>query len=259
MIDPRAIVDSKARLGKDVSVGAFSIIGPDVEVGDGTWIGPHVVINGPTTIGKNNKIYQFCSLGDAPQHLQYKNEPTRLEIGDRNTIREYCSFNRGTTGATGGRGLTSIGSDNFIMAYVHVAHDCAVGDKTIFANCASLAGHVDVGDYAILGGFTVAHQFCRIGAHCITALGTITFKDIPPYVVAAGNTAKPYGINLKGLQRRDFSKETIAALRRAYKTLYKSGYKLDAALKRIQSAHAGDKDVDALVEFVRGSERGIIR
>lgn len=256
MIDPRAVVDPNARIGDNVAIGPYSIIGAGVEIGDGTWIGPHVVINGPTTIGRDNKIYQFCSLGDAPQHVQYKNEPTRLVIGDRNIIREYCSFNRGTPV---GRGVTTIGDDNFLMAYVHIAHDCIVGNKTIFANCASLAGHVEVGDYAILGGFTVAHQFCRIGAHCITALGTITFKDIPPYVVAAGNTAVPHGINLKGLQRRDFSAATITALKRAYKVVYKSGAKLDAALDQLQAEYAGVQDVVALIEFVRGSERGIIR
>jgi UDP-N-acetylglucosamine acyltransferase len=256
MIDPRAVVHPDAKIGSNVSIGPFSIIGEQVEVGDDSWIGPHVTINGPTTIGERNRIYQFCSLGEAPQHINYKGEPTRLHIGHGNVIREYCSFNRGTAD---GRGVTEIGDDNFIMAYVHVAHDCVVGSRTIFANAASLAGHVEVGDYAILGGFTVVHQFCRIGAHCITGLGTITFKDIPPFVVAAGNTAEPHGINVKGLQRRDFSDEDIAALRRAYKMIFKSGLRLEDATRELESTGAGNDHVATLVDFMRNSPRGVIR
>lgn len=256
MIHPQALVDPKARIGAGAEIGAFSIIGPDVEIGENTWIGPHVVIHGPTRIGAGNRIYQFCSLGDAPQHTGYKGEPTRLEIGDRNIIREYCTLNRGTVA---GGGVTRLGNDNFLMAYCHLAHDCQVGNRTIFANCASLAGHVTVGDYAILGGFTVAHQFCRIGAHCITALGTITFKDIPPYVIASGNPAVPHGINVRGLKRRQFSEEQIQNLRRAYKVLYMSDRQLDEALAQLTDMARSGAEIAPLVEFVRASERGVIR
>ncbi len=256
MIHPQAIIDPSAHLGENVHVGPFSVIGAGVEIGDGSWIGPHVVINGPTCIGKQNRIFQFASLGEAPQDLKYAGEPTRLEVGDRNIVREYCSFSRGTVA---GGGLTRIGNDNLFMAYVHVAHDCRVGDKTVFANCASLAGHVDVGDYAILGGFTGIHQFCRVGAHCMTGIATITFKDVPPFILASGNTAKPYGLNLRGLKRRDFSDAAIDSLRRAYKIIYRSGLKLDQALERLDSIAREHEEVRYLVDFIRQSERGIIR
>ena len=254
MIHARAIVDPKAKLGEGVHIGAYSVIGADVQIGDQTWIGPHVVINGPTTIGRENKIYQFSSVGEAPQHLGYADEPTRLEIGNRNIIREYCTLNRGTEG---GHGVTRVGSGNFFMAYVHIAHDCSVGDHTIFANCASLAGHVSVGDYAFLGGFSAVHQFCRIGAHCMMGIGTITFKDIPPYLLASGNTAVPHGINVRGLKRRQFSVTTIGALRDAYKIVYRSGLQLqDAVSKLLDSEYA---EVRHLASFIQSSERGIIR
>lgn len=256
MIHPQAIVDPGAKIGKNVHIGPFSVIGPGVEIGDDTWVGPHVVINGPTRIGRNNKIHQFSSLGDAPQHLGYKGEPTWLEIGDRNIIREYCTFNRATVA---GGGVTRLGHDNFIMAYCHLAHDCQVGNRTIFANCASLAGHVTVGDYAILGGFTLVHQFCRVGAHCITGLGTVAFKDIPPFVMAAGNVAVPHGINARGLKRRQFSEATIESLRRAYKTLYRSELTLNEAIKKLEPASREDPEVGNLVAFVKTSTRGIIR
>ena len=254
MIHPQAIIDPDAKLGKEVRVGPYSVIGRDVEISDHTWIGPHVVINGPTTIGRNNKIYQFCSIGDAPQHLGYHGAPTRLRIGDRNVIREYCTINRGTVE---GHGITQIGSDNFFMAYVHIAHDCTVGDHTIFANCASLAGHVTIGDYAFLGGFSGVHQFCRVGAHCMTGIATITFKDIPPYVLAAGNTAAPHGINVRGLKRRQFAASAIDALREAYKIIYRSGLPLAKALNKLEAVK--QPEVTHLVSFIRASERGIIR
>ncbi|MDX1487897.1 MAG: acyl-ACP--UDP-N-acetylglucosamine O-acyltransferase [Acidiferrobacterales bacterium] len=254
MIHPKAIVDPKVKLGEDVHIGAYSVIGADVEIGDQTWIGPHVVINGPTVIGRENKIYQFSSIGEAPQHLGYAGEPTRLEIGDRNVIREYCTLNRGTEE---GHGVTRIGSDNFFMAYVHIAHDCHVGNHTIFANCASLAGHVSVDDYAFLGGFTGVHQFCRVGAYCMTGIATITFKDIPPYVLVSGNTAVPHGINVRGLKRRQFSVGTIAALRDAYKVVYRSGLQLRDALTRLQDSEC--TEVRQLAAFIQSSERGIIR
>ncbi len=256
MIHPQAIVDSGAKLGKNVEVGPFTIIGDGVEIGGGTWIGPHVVISGPTRIGRNNKIYQYCSIGEAPQHINYRGEPTELEIGDRNTIREYCTLNRGTVD---GAGVTRIGDDNFLMAYVHVAHDCLVANHTILVNCASLAGHVDIGDCAILGGFTIIHQFCRVGAHSITALGTIAFKDIPPYVLAAGNGAQPYGINIRGLKRRQFSQASIEALRSAYKTIYKSGLKISEAISELEDKAVHQTEVKELVSFIKTSERGIIR
>ena len=256
MIHPQAIIDSGAKLGKNVEVGPFTIIGGDVEIGDNTWIGPHAVINGPTRIGQENKIYQFCSIGEAPQHASYRGEPTRLEVGDRNTIREYCTLNRGTVD---GAGVTRIGDDNFLMAYVHVAHDCSVANHTILVNCASLAGHADVGNYAILGGFTVIHQFCRVGTHSITALGTIAFKDIPPYVLAAGNAAEPYGINIRGLKRRQFPQSTIEALRSAYKTIYKSGLKISEAISELEDKAVDLTEVKELVSFIKASERGIIR
>jgi len=256
VIHPQAIVDPGAKIGKDVHIGAFSIIGPGVEVGDGTWIGPHVVIHGPTRIGQNNKIYQFCSLGDAPQHLSYKGEPTRLEIGERNVVREYCTFNRGTAG---GGGVTRVGDDNFIMAYCHVAHDCHVGNRTIFANGTSLAGHVTVEDQVIFGGFSMIHQFCRVGAHVMTGISTVTFKDIPPYLLVAGNTAVPHGLNVRGLKRRGFSEAAIDALRQAYRIVYKSDLRLNEAVARLELMIKTSPEVGHFVEFIRRSERGIVR
>jgi UDP-N-acetylglucosamine acyltransferase len=256
MIDPSAVVHPDARIGEGVSIGPFSVIAPAVEIGEGTEIGPHVVIKENTRIGAHNRIFQFCSIGEAPQHTGYRGEPTRLEIGDRNVIREYCTLNRGTPD---GKGVTRIGNDNFIMAYVHIAHDCVVGDHTVFANCASLAGHVLVEDYAILGGFTTVHQFCRVGAHCITGISTATVKDVPPYVMAAGNMARPHGINVKGLNRRGFSVETIHALKRAYKTVYRSGILLSDALAQLAEQDAEVPEVTHFAEFIRQSRRGVIR
>ena len=256
MIHPQAIVDPAAKIGIHVDIGAFSIIGPEVEIGEATWIGPHVVIHGPTRIGTNNKIYQFCSLGEAPQHQGYKGEPTRLEIGDRNIIREYCTFNRGTAG---GGGVTQLGDDNFIMAYCHVAHDCHVGNRTIFANGTSLAGHVTVEDQVIFGGFSMIHQFCRVGAHVMTGISTVTFKDIPPYLLVAGNTAVPHGLNVRGLRRRNFSAESIDSLRQTYKFLYKSGLRLNEAIERIAPIAKANAEVGHFLDFIKKSERGIIR
>lgn len=256
MIDPRAIVEPGARIAPDVSVGPFSIVGADVEIGEGTTIASHVVITGHTRIGRNNRIQQFCSIGEAPQHSGYRGEPTRLEIGDDNVIREFCTLNRGTPV---GRGVTTIGNRNFLMAYVHVAHDCEIGDNTIFANCASIAGHVQVGDYAVLGGFTLVHQFCRVGAHCITGIGAVCLQDVPPYVVAAGNTAAPHGINVKGLRRRGFSDEAIAELRRAYRLVYRSRLPLNVALDTLVADTERTPEVAAFAEFLGSSQRGVIR
>ena len=255
-IHPTAIVHPGARLGPDVLVGPYSIVGEHVEIGAGTRIGPHVVIHGHTRIGSDNRIFQFSSLGEIPQDKKYSGEPTRLEIGDRNTIREFCTFNCGTAQDAG---VTRVGSDNWIMAYVHLAHDCQVGDNTIFANNAQLAGHVQVGDFAILGGFTVVHQFVRIGAHSITAMGTILLQDLPPYVMAAGNTAKPYGINSEGLKRRGFSAEAIAALKRAYKLIYRASIPLDEARASLARETSVFPELTLLSEFLNASGRGIVR
>jgi len=256
MIHPSAIIHPGASLGAKVSVGAYSIVGEHVEIGDDTRIGPHVVIEGHTRIGKGNRIFQFSSLGAAPQDKKYSDEPTRLEIGDGNTIREFCTLNCGTVQDAG---VTRLGDDNWIMAYVHLAHDCQIGDHTIFANSAQIAGHVHVGDYAILGGFTGVHQFVRVGAHSFTAIATVLVHDLPPYVMAAGDSAKPYGINVEGLRRRGFSSESLTAIKRAYKTLYKSGLTLDQAKARLAEQAATSAEIALLAEFLQGSTRGIVR
>lgn len=255
-IHPTAIIDSSAELDSSVEVGAYTVIGPHVKVDAGTRIANHVTINGPTIIGKNNQIFQFSSLGELPQDKKYKGEPTLLEIGDNNTIREFCTFNRGTVQD---KGTTKIGSDNWIMAYVHIAHDCMIGNHTIFANNASLAGHVDVHDYAILGGFTLIHQFCKIGSHVITAVGSVVFKDIPPYVTAAGYDAKPHGINAEGLKRRGFSADSILQIKRAYKTLYRNGLTLDEAKAELTKMQAQHPEITLLSDFLNISTRGIVR
>jgi UDP-N-acetylglucosamine acyltransferase len=256
VIHPTAIIDPKAELAPGVSVGPYSVIGPGVRINSGTRVESHVVIQGPTTIGKNNHIYHFCSLGEAPQDKKYKGEPTTLEIGDGNTIREYCTFNRGTVQDAG---ATRMGNDNWVMAYVHVAHDCQIGHHTIFANNSSLAGHVIVHDYAILGGFTLVHQFCKIGAHIITAVGSVVFKDIPPFITASGYDAQPHGLNSEGLKRRGFSAETLLQLKRAYKTLYKSRLTLEEAKAALAEQRMKCEEVGVLLDFLNQSTRGIIR
>ncbi len=256
MIHSTAIVHPAARIGSNVSIGPYSIVGEHVEIGDGTRIGPHVVIEGRTRIGRDNEIFQFCSIGAVPQDKKYDDEPTSLEIGDRNTIREYCSFNVGTSQDAG---VTRIGSDNWIMAYVHVAHDCHVGDHTIFANNATLAGHVHVGDWAILGGFTGVHQFVRVGAHSFCGVGTVLLQDLPPFVTVAGNPASPHGINSEGLRRRGFSAEAIAAIKRAYRVLYRNGLPLAEARAQIAAIAAEHGAVEPFADFIASSERGIVR
>lgn len=256
MIDPRAVIDPTAELAEDVSVGPFAVIGAHVHIGSGTWIGPHAVINGPTRIGRNNRIFQFASVGEEPQDKKYKGEPTRLEIGDGNTIREFVTINRGTVQD---EGVTRIGDDNWIMAYVHIAHDCEVGNHAIFANNASLAGHVHVDDYAILGGFTGVHQFCRVGAHVITGIASVVRQDIPPFITASGNPAAPHGLNSEGLKRRGFSSEALAALKRAYKTLYKSGLGLNEAADAIAQEADQQPELRPLADFLRVTGRGIVR
>ena len=256
MIHPSALVHPGAKLGANVSIGAYSIVGEHVEIGSDTSIGPHVVIEGVTRIGKRNRIFQFCSLGAVPQDKKYAGEATQLEIGDGNTIREFCTLNCGTAQDAG---VTRVGDDNWIMAYVHLAHDCQIGNHTVFANCAQLAGHVQVGDYAILGGFTGVHQFVRIGAHSFTAIATVVVHDLPPYVMAAGDTAKPYGLNVEGLRRRGFSSATLAAIKRAYKTLYKSGLTLEQARLQLAEQASACVEVGLLSDFLQACTRGIVR
>lgn len=256
MIDSRAIIHPSAKLADDVSVGPWTEIGADVEIGAGTVINSHVVIKGPTRIGRNNKIYQFASVGEECQDKKYNGEPTELVIGDNNVIREGCTIHRGTVQDNS---ITVIGSDNLLMANVHVAHDCIVGDHNIFANNCALAGHVKVGDYVILGGFTAVHQFCCIGSHSMCGAGTVVLKDIPAYVMSNGNTAKPHGINSEGLRRRGYSVEAIQNIRRAYKVIYRNGLKLDEAIEQLQPMINETPEVALLIESLKASTRGIIR
>ena len=256
MIDSSAVIHPEARIDQDVIIGPYSIIGKDVEIDSGSWVGPHVVIKGPTRIGKNNKIFQFCSIGDDPQDKKYHGEKSLLEIGSGNVIREFCSINRGT--AEGG-GKTVIGDDNWIMAYVHVAHDCIVGSHTVFANNSTLAGHVTVDDYAILGGFTGVHQFCRLGSFSFSAISSVIVKDVPPYLLVSGNKAKPNGLNREGLRRHGFSPEAINLLRKAYKTVYRDGLVLKEALALLKILGQGSEEVTRFAEFIERSERGIVR
>ncbi len=255
MIDQSASIHPDAKLDSDVKVGPFSIIEADVKIDKGTVIGPHVVIKSGTSIGKNNQIHQFSSVGEAPQSVGYKGEPTKLYIGDNNIIREFTTLNRGTTDDLG---YTKLGNNNFIMSYVHLAHDCVVGDNVILANGVTMGGHVQVGDYAIMGGFALIHQFCRVGEHSIIGGGSICTKDIPPYILAAGNTAKPHGINVTGLKRRDFSAETISALRQSYRTIFRSKLDLNTAIEQLAKFEQFE-EVNALAEFLQTSKRGFIR
>lgn len=256
MHHPTAIIHPGAKLADDVQVGPYSIIGEHVEIGAGTVIGPHVVITGHTTIGRHNQIFQFCSLGEVPQDKKYKGEPTRLVIGDHNVIRESCTFNLGTVQD---KGETTVGNHNWIMAYVHIAHDCVVGNHTIFANNATLAGHVIIDDYAILGGFTGVHQFCRIGESVITGIASVVRQNVPPYLTVSGTPAAPHGINSEGLKRRGFSPEAVAAVKRAYKTLYRQGLSLEQAREAIAAETATYPQLALFVEALANSERGIVR
>jgi UDP-N-acetylglucosamine acyltransferase len=255
-VHPTAQVDPAARLGPGVSVGPFSVIGPKVQVGEGTWIGAHVVLDGRLRIGRNNKIFHFASLGAPPQDKKYAGEDTAVEIGDGNTLREYVTINRGTALDAG---VTRVGNDNWIMAYVHFAHDCQIGSHTIFANACQLAGHVTVGDWAIFGATTLVHQFVHIGAHAFTGMGTYLPQDLPPFVMAAGNMARPYGINSEGLKRRGFAPDAIAGLKRAYRTLYRSGLGLEEARAQLQAQVADCPQVRDILEFLDRSKRSIIR
>ena len=257
MIHSTAVVADDAKIGDDVEIGAWSVIGSGVEIGQGCKIGSHVVIEGPTRIGRDNRVFQFCSLGAAPQDKKYADEPTRLEIGDRNTIREFCTFNRGTVQD---RSVTKIGDDNWVMAYVHIAHDCLVGNNVVLANAATLAGHVDVADHAILGGFTGVHQFCRIGEHSFLGMHTAISRDVPPYVMVAGQPASPRGINSEGLRRRGFGPDEISTLKNAYRLVYRSGKKRAEAVEELAALAAeGQDELNVLVEFLRTAGRGILR
>ena len=256
VIDARAAVDPAAELADDVTVGPFAVIGPDVTIGAGTWIGPHVVIRGPCKIGQGNRIYQFASIGEDPQDKKYAGEPTRLEIGDRNRIREFSTIHRGTIQD---ESLTRIGSDNLLMAYTHVAHDCQLGDNIIMANAASLGGHVRIDDWVILGGFTIIHQFCRVGRHAFAGMGSAISKDVPPYVMVSGHPAKPHGLNNEGLKRRQFDGERIGRIKRAYRTLYSEGLPLSAARAALAEIGQTDDDVRVMADFLAASERSIVR
>jgi UDP-N-acetylglucosamine acyltransferase len=256
MIHSTAIIHPNARLAEDVEVGAYSIIGEHVEIGSGTVVGPHVVIHGHTRIGKNNRIMQFNSLGEIPQDKKYAGEPTRLEIGDNNTIREFCTFNLGTIQDGG---LTSIGDDNWIMAYVHIAHDCHVGNHTIMANGVTLAGHVRIDDWVIIGGLTGVHQFVRIGAHAMTGFQSRITQDVPPYFTVAGNPVEAHGINSEGLKRRGFDAAQITTIKAAYKTIYKSGLSFADAQTTLQAQLGDHPELQLLVEFLASSQRGIVR
>ena len=258
-VHPTALVDPRAELAGEVRIGAFSVIGPDVSIGAGTHVDSHVVITGRTRIGRNNRIFSFTTLGEVPQDKKYAGEPTELVIGDGNTIREFCSFN---TGTTQGGGVTRVGSDNWIMAYVHVAHDCSIGDHTVLANLTQFAGHVEVGHWAVVGGMVGVHQFVRIGAHSMVGGGCPLRQDVPPFVLCGGNPVQPHGINVEGLQRRGFEEAAISALKRAYRSLFREGLTVVQAREAIQADLAPGPAGDALkqlVEFLGVAGRGIIR
>ena len=262
LIHPTAVIDPAAQLDSTVAVGPYAVIGPHVRIGSGTQIGAHCVIEGHTTIGRDNKIFQFNSLGAVPQDKKYAGEPCELRIGDRNTIREFCTFNIGTASDAG---VTQVGHDNWIMAYVHLAHDCQVGNNTIFANSSQLAGHVHVGDWVILGGFTVVHQFCRLGAHSFTAMNSLLFADLPPFVMCQGQPAQARSMNFEGLKRRGFSPERVRAVKAMHKALYRDGLTLAQAQAQIanitQATPEAAPDVDMMLDFLgkTSAERGIVR
>ncbi len=256
MIDAHAVVSPKAELAADVQVGPFSVIGPGVRIGPRTRIGPHVVIGGLTTIGEDNQFFPFASIGHAPQDKKYKGEPTRLQIGDRNVFRECCTVNRGTAHD---EGLTRIGDDNLLMAYTHVAHDCRLGSRIVMANCATLGGHVQLGDWVIMGGLAAIHQFCKVGAHAFIANNAAVTRDVPPYVMAVGQPAKPHSVNSEGLKRRDFSAAQIRNIREAYRTLYRRDLPLAEAVTALTAQAGNQPEIRSFVEFIASSTRSLIR
>jgi UDP-N-acetylglucosamine acyltransferase len=255
-IDSRAVIAPGAKIAADVEIGAFTIVGPDVEIGPGTIIGPHAVISGWTRIGSGNRIFQFASIGDAPQDKKYKGEPTRVEIGDRNVFREYVTVNRGTTHD---KGVTTVGSDNLFMASTHVAHDCVVGNLCVLANAATLGGHVELGDHVIMGGFSGVHQFCKIGAHAFIANNAAITRDVPPYVMAVGQPAVPHSVNATGLSRRGFSPEQVRNIKNAFRTLYRMDLPLAEAVERLKAAALGQPEIGPMVEFIARSTRSLVR
>ncbi len=256
MIDERAVVSDAARIHEDAYIGPYAVIGPDVEIGRGTRVEAHVVVKGPTVIGEDNRLFQFSSIGDDPQDKKYAGEPTRLEIGNRNTIREYCTINRGTVQD---EGVTRVGDDNLIMAYTHIAHDCRVGNGTVFANNATIAGHVQIGDYVILGGFTAVHQYCRIGRHAFTAIFTCLTKDVPAYVMAAGNPAEPRGVNAEGLRRHGFDADQVRNIRDAYSTVYRRGLTRQEAIADLTVRVESQPELQPLLDSLLSSTRGLTR
>ena len=255
-IHETAIVDAKAQLGENVSIGAYSVVGADVSLGDGTIVESHVVLNGHTELGVNNHIFPFAAIGGAPQSIAYKGEPTRVVIGDNNIFRENVTVNRGTMSD---QGITSIGNDNFLMAYAHIAHDCTLESNIVFANSASLAGHCKVGNHVVLAGYTLVHQFCRVGDHCFTGVNSVCIQDVPPFTLVAGNRAITHGINVRGLRRRGFSSDDILELKRAYKIIYRSGLTMTQALEKIEEREWQSTHIKVLTDFIRGSKRGVIR
>jgi len=256
LIDQRAVIDPSANIADSASIGPFTVVGANVEIGPDCEIGPHVVINGPTIIGAGNKIHSFCSIGCDPQDKKYSGEPTHLVIGDNNTIFEYVTISRGTTQD---RGVTTVGSDNWIMSYVHIAHDCLVGNNTILANNVTLAGHVDVGDHAILGGFTLVHQFCSVGEHSFSQMNSVVSKDVLPFLMIGGHMAKAHGLNNEGLKRRGYSVESRAALKQAYRLIFRSGLKLDEAKEKLLALAEEHSEVAIMSDFLAKSSRGIVR
>ena len=256
MIDPRAIVDPGAEIGKGVEIGPFAVIGAGVTIGAGSWIGPHAVVKGPSTLGRETKVFQFASIGDAPQDRKYAGEPTRLVVGDRNVFREFCSINRGTAG---GRGETRIGDDCLFMAYSHVAHDCIVGSHCIMSNCTALAGHVELGDWVILSGYAGIHQFCKVGAHAFLANNAAVTRDVPPYLLVAGSPAEPKGVNSEGLKRRGFDAAQISNIKNAYRIFYRKGRKLAEATEQLRALAPDQPEIAPFVDFLAASERSIIR
>jgi UDP-N-acetylglucosamine acyltransferase len=257
MIHPTAQIDPSAKLGANVTVGAYSVIGADVEIGEGTVIGPHVVIEGPTRIGRDNRISQFASLGGAPQDKKFKGEHTELVIGDRNLIREFVTINRGTGD---GGGITRVGNDNWLLAYVHVAHDCQIGNNTVFSNYSALAGHVEIGDFVIMSGFSGVHQFCKVGAHAFIGMGCLVGSDVPPFVMMANEQrGRPRGINSEGLKRRGFDASRISSIKRAYRTLYMAGLTLAEAREQLATQAQESDDVRAMLDFLDRSERALAR
>ena len=256
MIDARAVVSPQAELAADVTVGPFTVIGPQVRIGARTRVASHVVINGPSTIGADNVFFQFASIGDAPQDKKYQGEPTRLEIGDRNVFREYCTVNRGTTHD---EGVTRVGNDNLFMACSHVAHDCQVGSRIIMANYVALGGHVQLGDWVIMSGYSGVHQFCKIGAHAFIANNAAVTRDVPPYVIAVGQPATPHSVNSEGLKRRDFSATQIRNIREAFRVLYRRDLPLETALKELTAQAAEQAEIRPFVDFIVASNRSLIR